>query len=138
MTEKPFALSLKAVVLDDRGRCLLLKRSMQSKNNPGKWDFPGGKLGRDESFDAGLLREIAEETGLRVKLERVIGTAQSESPQNRIVYLIMEARLESGEVRLSDEHEEFIWVDAGALPDVDITEQLMQFAIGYARSRTHR
>ncbi len=40
---KPFALSTKVVIRDDAGRCLLLKRALSSKGNPGKWEFPGGK-----------------------------------------------------------------------------------------------
>lgn len=43
MSHKPFALSAKVVVRDEEGRCLLLKRSMSSKGNPGKWDLPGGR-----------------------------------------------------------------------------------------------
>ena len=72
MSHKPFALSAKVVVRDEEGRCLLLKRSMSSKGNPGKWDLPGGKVDIGESFDQGLLREVAEETGLTISLQRVL------------------------------------------------------------------
>lgn len=74
LAQKPFALSLKVVVRDNVGRCLLLKRSPSSKGNPGKWDFPGGKLEPGEDFDAGLLREVAEETGIVIGLDKVAGT----------------------------------------------------------------
>ncbi|HUV04755.1 MAG TPA: NUDIX domain-containing protein [Armatimonadota bacterium] len=53
--EKPFSFSLNAIIKDDAGRCLLIKRSMNSRGNPGKWDFPGGKLDPGETFDRGLL-----------------------------------------------------------------------------------
>ena len=51
MLGKPLRLSVKIVVRDDAGRCLLLKRSLTSKGNPGKWEFPGGKIDPGESFD---------------------------------------------------------------------------------------
>ena len=56
MLGKPLKLSVKIVVRDDAGRCLLLRRSLSSKGNPGKWDFPGGKIDPGESFDEALVR----------------------------------------------------------------------------------
>lgn len=35
VSDKPFGLSVRAVIYDKNGRCLLLKRSMRSKNYPG-------------------------------------------------------------------------------------------------------
>jgi len=131
---KPFALSAKAVVLDRAGRCLVLKRSMNSRGNPGKWDFPGGKAEPGETFDQALLREIEQETGLRVSLTRVAGAAESELPERKVAYLIMEASLESGKVRLSDEHDDYQWVPVTELPHVDLAMQFRAFTESYARS----
>ena len=91
------------LVGDDQGRCLILKRSMASKGNPGKWDFPGGKVDAGEALDQAARREVLEETGLEIEIGRVLGAAESESPANRIAYLILEGRVLSGEVRLSEE-----------------------------------
>jgi 8-oxo-dGTP diphosphatase len=66
MKEKPYGLSVKMVLRDDNGRCLLLKRSMNSKWYAGKWEFPGGKVDPGENFGDALLREVFEETGLRI------------------------------------------------------------------------
>ena len=41
---KPLTLSVKALVRDEQGRCLVIQRSLTSKNNAGQWDFPGGKV----------------------------------------------------------------------------------------------
>lgn len=132
MNEKPFALSLKVVILDDRNRCLLIKRSMSSKGNPGKWDLPGGKLDAGEVFDEGLLREVREETGVTIRLRHALAATDSESPTKKVVYLIMEADYVSGEVRLSEEHEDYTWVNAADLGGVDMAEQLKPFATDYA------
>lgn len=56
MSYKPFALSAKVVIRDKEGRCLLLKRSMSSKGNPGKWDLPGGKVDAGQNLEQELLR----------------------------------------------------------------------------------
>lgn len=132
---KPFALSIKVVILDDSSRCLLIKRSMASKGNPGKWEFPGGKPDIGEDFVQALLREVAEETDLTISLIRPVGTAESESPSKKIVYLIMEARLESGQVHLSDEHDDYAWVPIGQLPKMDLADQFRHFAESYSHSR---
>jgi 8-oxo-dGTP diphosphatase len=134
MPHKPFSLSAKVVIRDKEGRCLLLKRSMSSKGNPGKWDLPGGKVDAGESLEEGLLREVREEGGLTISLRSVLGAAESESPTKRVAYLIFEGRLVSGKVRLSDEHDDFIWIDRKDLGSVDIAEQFRPFLETYSRT----
>jgi len=134
MPQKPFALSVKVLICDAEGRCLLLKRSMASKNNKGKWDLPGGKVDAGETFDEALRREVAEETGLEVSLERVLGAAESDAPERRVAYLILEARVVSGRVRLSEEHTESVWVDRAALSSQDVCPQFLPFVQSYCCS----
>jgi len=134
MAGKPLALSAKVVVRDTSGRCLLLKRSLSSKGNPGKWDLPGGKVDPGESFDQGLLREVAEETGLTISIQRVVGVAESESPTRKVVYLILEGRQESGEVQLSSEHDEYAWVNRQELPKMELADQFRAFAQAYSHT----
>ena len=129
--KKPFRLSMKVVILNDEGRCLLIKRSMNSKGNPGKWDFPGGKVDPGETFDEGLFREVYEETKLRISLERPLNVVESESPTNRVIYLFMEGKLVDGEVSLSEEHEDFIWIEKGEMPDMDLATQFLDFGKKY-------
>ena len=132
MSSKPFALSIKVVIRDQVGRCLVLKRSAKSKGNPGKWDFPGGKAELGEKFDHALLREVKEETALKISLQGVAGAAESEMSARRIVYLVMQAKLKSGKVRLSDEHDDYAWVKLRDLAKVDLAPQFKAFAKEYS------
>lgn len=132
MSYKPFSLSAKVFIHDGEGRCLLLKRSMSSKGNPGKWDLPGGKVDAGENLEQGLLREVAEETGLTISLQHVLGAAESESPIKRVAYLIFEGLVASGQVRLSSEHDDYAWVDRQSLTRVDIAEQFRPFLKAYS------
>ena len=131
--QKPFQLSAKVVIHDDSGCCLLLKRSMSSKGNPGKWDLPGGKVDAGENLEQGLPREVAEEGGVTISLQRVLGAAESESPTKRVAYLIFEGLLESGQVCLSSEHDDFAWVDRQNLARVDVVEQFRPFLKAYSQ-----
>lgn len=134
MPRKPFSLSVKIIILDKDGRCLLLKRSMRSEGNPGKWDLPGGKVDPGESFEEALLREVCEETGLSVFPERVLAAAESEKPSARVAYLIMEGRPNSTEVRLrKDEHEAYAWIDRRDLADIDVAQQFRSFLRTYSQ-----
>lgn len=133
MQGKQLRLSVKIVIRDDNGHCLLLKRSMSSKGNPGKWDLPGGKIDAGENFEEALLREVAEETGLTISIQHVAGTAESELQTIRVVYLILEGRLESGQVRLSSEHDDYVWVDRQELAKLDLCDQFLSFARAYSQ-----
>ena len=131
MSQKHFALSVKVVVRDSAGKCLVIKRSSNSKGNPGRWEFPGGKLDPGESFDVGLLREVREETALTISLQRALGVTQSELPDRHLVHLIMEATLRSGEVVLSEEHEDYAWVEPRELVTLDMAQQFVPFVRAY-------
>ncbi len=135
MSSKPFALSIKVVILDRVGRCLVLKRSTKSKSNTGKWDFPGGKAELGEKFDQALLREVKEETALKITLQHLAGGAESETPTRRVVYLIMQARIKSGKVRLSDEHDDYAWVKLRNLTKVALAPQFKAFAKEFCRGK---
>jgi len=54
---------VEALVRDDKGRLLLLKRSRENSFFVGKWQLPGGKVERGESPLHAIKREVKEETG---------------------------------------------------------------------------
>ena len=123
MSQVRYQLSAKVLIRDDEGRFLLLKRSMSSNANRGRWDLPGGKVDAGEAFDVALLREVVEELGLTVSLERVAGAAESVLPDRHVAYIIMEGRRLSGEVRLSGEHDAYAWVERSRLSEMDVCDQ---------------
>ncbi|MBL9132693.1 MAG: NUDIX domain-containing protein, partial [Verrucomicrobiaceae bacterium] len=135
MKTRPYFLSAKVVIRNGRGQVLVLRRAAASRHHAGLWEFPGGKADAGESFDAALLREVAEETGVDIVLEHVAGAGSSELDGKTITYLFMEARLVAGEVRLSDEHEEFRWVGLDELLALELCPQFRAFAEEHARSR---
>jgi 8-oxo-dGTP diphosphatase len=122
---------VKVVLRDGSGRCLLLRRSMRSQRNAGTWDLPGGKVERGESLDEALAREVLEETGLHASIDGVAGVEQSERENVRILYLILEGRADDGAVVLSDEHDDFAWVEPRELATMEFASGLRTFAREY-------
>lgn len=58
-----------AVILDAEGRVLLVKHNYGRCN----WELPGGGAEYEESIVETALREVREETGLRVAAQHMIG-----------------------------------------------------------------
>jgi 8-oxo-dGTP diphosphatase len=133
MSEKPFALAVKALVADDQGRILAIRRSAASSQFTGNWDLPGGKVDPGESFDVALAREVAEETGLSIVLTGVAGATEYDCPNVRLAVLFMEATVQSGEVQLSSEHDDHAWVEQSKLPEMGFAGQLREFVCNYCR-----
>jgi 8-oxo-dGTP diphosphatase len=133
MSAKPFSLAVKALVADEQGRILAIRRSAASSQFGGNWDLPGGKVDPGEAFDAALVREVAEETRLTITLTGVAGATEYDCPNVRLAVLFMEAAARSGEVRLSSEHDDYEWVDRKTLPEVRFASQLRSFILDYCR-----
>lgn len=94
------------------GAILMLKRRPDDRWFAGSWCFPGGRIDPGETPEEGLLREVREETGLDVAIQRSIGMFESPWLSRGRVYhvhcfLVAAPRRE---VRLSVEHVDARWV----------------------------
>lgn len=69
-----------AVIFDETRRKILLTRRADN----GRWCLPGGRMEPGESAAEACTREVGEETGLEVRIERLIGVYTS--PHHLIAY----------------------------------------------------
>lgn len=58
---------------EDQAALLLTRRSAKLKKHAGQWALPGGRIDAGESPQETALRELAEEVGLKLGMDRVIG-----------------------------------------------------------------
>lgn len=112
-----------AVVFDEsQTRVLLMRRS-----DNGLWGLPGGGLEPGESVEEGCVREVWEETGLHVRLLRLIGVYSSphrviqyaDGNRFQIIGLTFAAEVVSGELTLNEEATELAYFtldEIAALP----------------------
>ena len=113
--KKDWGLTVRGVVRKE-DKILILKRHPKSRNNPHKYELPGGKVDPGEFFDNALIREFKEETNLEVEIESLFEVVQDEFISRRTnrpistVQLMMNLEIIGGEVKISDEHDDFKWV----------------------------
>lgn len=62
-----------AVILDEAGRVLLLRRGPGARNEQGMWACPGGALTVGETLQEAIVREVREECGLAIVVRCQIG-----------------------------------------------------------------
>ncbi|MDX2027999.1 MAG: 8-oxo-dGTP diphosphatase MutT [Alphaproteobacteria bacterium] len=61
--QRPLLLVAAAALIDAENRVLLAERPA-GKSMAGLWEFPGGKVGKGETPEAALVRELYEELGI--------------------------------------------------------------------------
>lgn len=104
MTATPkHSVSVSGIVIRSDGRVLVIKR-----DDSGHWEAPGGVLELDESFEAGVQREVLEETGLAVTVERLTGVYKNLT--HGIVALVYRCRPAGGEPHATEEAREIRWM----------------------------
>lgn len=67
-------LGVGAVVWNDRGEVLLVRRANPPRRN--EWSLPGGKVEFGEALQAALAREVQEETGLAIEILGLVEVAE--------------------------------------------------------------
>lgn len=90
------------------------RREVAVVHRPGRddWSLPKGKVAADESFEECALREVQEETGLRCRLRRFVGSTEYRDRRDRpkvVDYWLMDPL--DGEFTPSDEVDEIRWLE---------------------------
>ncbi|EKE06515.1 MAG: NUDIX hydrolase [uncultured bacterium] len=128
MIDKIFV-ATKAFIVHE-GKILIIKESSKYKDgaNVGKFDIVGGRVEPGQRFDESLIREIKEETGLDVKIGRpfYVGEWRPEvrGEKWQIVATFFECFAENNEVCLSEDHEEYLWIDPKEYKNYNLIENL--------------
>jgi 8-oxo-dGTP diphosphatase len=123
-----------AAVIFRNGRVMAAKRNAGGPSSL-KWEFPGGKVERDESPDKALIREIAEELGMTAVIREELGSYITELGKwkLRLHCFICDS---CDEPTRMTAHSEIRWCNVSelsdldwALPDVPAVEALQRLMI---------
>ena len=103
-----------AVVHDDAGRLLLVRRGVQP--GKGRWALPAGYVDADEDPRAAAAREVLEETGLVAEVGAVIDVYPGGGGAS--FFLAFEARLVGGALQAGDDALDARFFDLADLPEI--------------------
>jgi 8-oxo-dGTP diphosphatase len=104
-----FRVGVFALIFDDEGRVLLVHR-----NDIDWWNLPGGGMELGETVDEAVQREVREETGLEVVVERLVGVYSK--PQKQEVVLTFRCRVVGGALTPTEEARDCRYFPPQVLP----------------------
>lgn len=114
----------KGVVVREDGRVLILREAVYDEGtNEGRWGLPGGRLDIGETYIEGLRREVKEETGLTIEPGKPVYVGEwhpvIKGVPHQIIAVFSECHCSSDEVRLSDEHDAYRWIEVADIEGIN-------------------
>jgi ADP-ribose pyrophosphatase YjhB (NUDIX family) len=103
-----------ALFVAERERVLLVKRKFAPEQ--GRWALAAGFVDLGEHPEAAAVREMREETGLDVVVERMLELSFNEA--DRVIVILYQARATGGVLAAADDVEEARWFSAAELPEL--------------------
>lgn len=102
------------VAAEREGKLLLVRRNHEP--HIGGWSFPSGYIDAGEVLEEGAVRETKEETGLDVRIDRLIGAYSDRG--RRVIFLPYAATVVGGELEVGSECQAVEFFALDALPDL--------------------
>ncbi len=113
------------IVLDADGRLLLVQRGRPPAE--GSWSIPGGKCRIGEPAAETCARELAEETGLTVEIERLAGRVHRAAPGgDRFVIDDFVCRVVAGDLLAGDDAVAAGWFSYRELAGLALVDGLLE------------
>ncbi|MER7236074.1 NUDIX domain-containing protein [Streptomyces olivaceus] len=104
------SVSVAGVVVREDGRLLAIRRA-----DNGTWELPGGVLELNETPEAGVAREVWEETGIHVEVDELTGVYKNTT--RGIVALVFRCKPSGGTERTSSESTAVSWLTPEEVSD---------------------
>ena len=119
MTAERTPVVVQAAIIERDGRFLLTRR-LRGTHLAGLWEFPGGKCGPDETAEACLARELAEELGVVARVGELVLETVHAYPE-RTVHLYFR-RCEIDGEPVARLNQEMRWTSREELPRLEFPE----------------
>lgn len=127
MSETTYFVAAVAAVIFKGNRVLAMKRSLSKDAGPGLWETLSGRINAGEDPLDAVAREIKEECGLEVQLDpRPVRAYHATRKGEPMILIIYRACYLSGQVVLSQEHDEFSWLTPAEFAEVSTLQKLVE------------
>ena len=107
-------------IIEKDGKVLIARRVTDDPLK-GRWEFPGGKVEKNESPRNALKRELQEELGITADIGKCISCSTYDYGHILIELSAYSVSRVSGDIQ-SDEYQNIIWVDRKDLGELDFPE----------------
>jgi 8-oxo-dGTP diphosphatase len=103
-------MQISACYIQSQEKLLLLQRAVK-KSEGGTWTVPAGKLEKNETPKQAALRELFEETGIKLKSIQSLGSIYIRRPELDYVYHMFNIKLDKIPliVLSKEEHQNHLW-----------------------------
>ena len=122
--DMPYGLTVRGIIKNDNDEILIVKRHPKSRTDPKMWELPGGKVEKGEFFVDALIREIKEEVNLDVKVGDFAEAVQNDYMHKRTVQIMMYLEDMKGEIKISEEHTDWMWASLEKIKTLEISTSL--------------
>ncbi|RJO59702.1 NUDIX domain-containing protein [Candidatus Parcubacteria bacterium] len=122
-----------------KGKILLVRESANNPvgTNTGKYDVVGGRLEPGETVQECLKREVWEETGLEIKIGKPFYVTEwrpvVKGENWQIIGIFFECFADSDQVKLSQDHDAYKWLEPIAYKAAGMIENLMPVFEAYLK-----
>ncbi len=93
------------VIENDNKEILLVKRKFEPMK--GYWDLPGGFIDPDENLEKSVRREVQEELGISVEMQKIIGVYSDrylyQGVETPVITIGVFGKIISGDIKASDD-----------------------------------
>ncbi len=117
-----FYVAAHALIINEDNKVLVLKRSSLNDYMPHKWDIPGGTVEVGETVEEALVRELKEETNIKIHpLYPIYAYSNlSQLPKRQTVQIVYKCEYINSAITLNPrEHEEYKWVSYDKIKELD-------------------
>lgn len=125
---------VKILLKNKDGKYLVVCRSAKKYPDAGRqWEIPGGRINPGTSLTENLKREVMEETGLEIKYEPKLITAQDipRPSKNKHIVRLTYSGFADGNVKLSDEHTEYQWLTLEEISKLDPIDEYFKDVLSH-------
>lgn len=134
LTSKKIIIGVGVLIKSDN-KVLLVKRLQDP--GKGKWSIPGGRLKFGEKLRDAAIREIEEETGLKIEIVRLLDVVdifvkdRKGKVKDHYVIIDFEGKITGGELKASSDASEVKWVDVSEINEYELTDSTAKFLREY-------
>lgn len=134
LEKRPDVLLVARSFIISDGKMLAVQRAYNDRHNCYLWEVPGGKLKKGQDLQSALLSEVKEETGLQIlPIDNIVHCQSRVMEGGRYDGVLHVAHfsisvIESGTLKLSNEHDDWSWCTYAEFMKLDLTCETRQAA----------